>query len=424
MICPKTKQIFYPKSCPKSPHTEGNVFNMSDTNEAEELQQPEAEITGDWNEDIEGDIEPKYSSSLVLYSRDWTVATILDQIAQKNIDLNPAFQRRNAWDDKRRSRLIESLILGVPVPEIMLAEDMERRRAYLVLDGKQRLLSIAGFVHPELNPFWNKAQLRQLSELKDLNGMTYIDLKKDVNLERVLLNAIVRCSIISNYETTDVLYDIFYRLNTGSVPLSTQELRQVLHPGACAEYLVQTTANPGQPIHRILGRVTADGRLRDVELVLRFISFVMFGSEYNGNLKNFLDNSLKKLNKHWDQQEAIVRMVYEKYNASLNLLIEVFKDYRRVGRKFTDGKWESRFNKVLLEVEAFYFMSLIDTEIDETQRTQFIHGFRDLCSEPTFRASIESTTKTNSQYVVRFKLFGQLMNEVFGIDATNMPVHV
>jgi hypothetical protein len=87
----------------------------------------------------------------VVYSRDWTVGTILAQIEQGNIDLNPNFQRRNAWNDEKRSRLIESLIIGVPIPEIVLAEDRERRKSFIVIDGKQRLLSILGYVHPEIN---------------------------------------------------------------------------------------------------------------------------------------------------------------------------------------------------------------------------------------------------------------------------------
>ena len=77
----------------------------------------------DWNEEIIEDVSPEEESDLVVYSRDWTIATIISQIEQKNIDLNPKFQRRNAWDDSRRSKLIESLVAGLPVPEIVLAED-------------------------------------------------------------------------------------------------------------------------------------------------------------------------------------------------------------------------------------------------------------------------------------------------------------
>ena len=82
-----------------------------------------------WNDEIIEDISTEGESELVVYSRDWTIATILSQIEQKNIDLNPKFQRRNAWNDSRRSMLIESLVAGLPVPEIVLAEDPKKKKA-------------------------------------------------------------------------------------------------------------------------------------------------------------------------------------------------------------------------------------------------------------------------------------------------------
>jgi hypothetical protein len=134
-----------------------------------------------WNEEIIEDVSAKDESELVVYSRDWTIATIISQIEQKNIDLNPKFQRRNAWDDARRSKLIESLIAGLPVPEIVLAEDPKKKKAFIVIDGKQRLLTIAGFVDPTVG-YWNKPQLKKLKLREDLNGKTYDQLEKDAAL--------------------------------------------------------------------------------------------------------------------------------------------------------------------------------------------------------------------------------------------------
>src|SRR5579872_78322 len=243
-----------------------------------------------WNDEIIDDVSVKDESKLVVYSRDWTIDTIISQIEQENIDLNPKFQRRNAWDDARRSKLIESLIEGLPVPEIVLAEDPKKRKAFIVIDGKQRLLTISGFVDPTIN-YWLRAELTKLKLRPDLNAKTYEMLKKEAGLSnelREFMNADVRCTIVSNFTSDDALYDIFYRLNTGSVPLSTQELRQVLHKGPFADFLVQVTSSP-QPVHNVLGLTGPDTRLKDVEIVLRFMAFVMFGNKYQGNLKRFLD---------------------------------------------------------------------------------------------------------------------------------------
>jgi len=105
----------------------------------------------------------------------------------------------------------------------------------------------------------------------ELNGLTFEQIANDSSYEdehRAFLNADVRCTIISNYESPDILYDIFYRLNTGSVPLSSQELRQVLNKGPFADYLMNIT-NETQPIHKVLKLDEPDPRLRDVEMTVR-----------------------------------------------------------------------------------------------------------------------------------------------------------
>lgn len=189
----------------------------------------------DWNTELEEEVSVEGVESLVVYSRDWTVDTILRQIEQGNIDLNPGFQRRNAWNDVKRSKLIESLIIGVPVPEIVLAEDLTRKKSFIVIDGKQRLLALAGFAEPERYPSWDRPTLNKLNTRSDLNGLSFAELAQMKDESRQLMNADIRCTVISNYRSPAVLYDIFYRLNTGSVPLGSQELRQVLNRGPFAD---------------------------------------------------------------------------------------------------------------------------------------------------------------------------------------------
>lgn len=375
----------------------------------------------EWNEEIIEDVSAKDESELVVYSRDWTIATIISQIEQGNIDLNPKFQRRNAWDDARRSKLIESLVAGLPVPEIVLAEDPKKKKAFIVIDGKQRLLTIFGFVDPTVN-YWNKPQLKTLKLRGDLNGKTFEQLKSDASLTdefREFMNADVRCTIISNFKSDDALYDIFYRLNTGSVPLSTQELRQVLHKGAFADFLVQATSKP-QPVHDILGITGPDTRLKDVEIVLRFIAIVMFGGRYQGNLKTFLDEVMELVTKDWQKYEPTIVNVYADLNRSIENLKSVL-GVKLVGRKFVDGAWESRFNRVLFEVEAFYFRAIPCAKLAGGKR-KFIAGLQKLFEDSDFRSSVESSTKTNDRYELRYTRFQGLVNESFATNLKEIPV--
>ena len=121
----------------------------------------------DGDDEIIEDLKTKTKESEVtVISRAWTVETICSQIKQENINLNPKFQRRNVWSDKRRSQLIESFILAYPIPEIVLAEERRKKRSFLVIDGKQRLLTLAGFFYPNDFAYWDSPILRELKILK------------------------------------------------------------------------------------------------------------------------------------------------------------------------------------------------------------------------------------------------------------------
>ncbi|WP_164928656.1 DUF262 domain-containing protein [Gloeobacter violaceus] len=378
------------------------------------------------NQDTIEDIAPEDQdlSELIVYSRDWTVETIVSQIQKGNIDLNPKFQRRNAWSDDRRSKLIESLIVGIPVPEIVFAEDKELKKSFIVIDGKQRLLTIAGFFEPDKFNYWNDPKLKNLLLRKDLNSVTYAQLKSRASLSedyRRFLNADIRCTVISNYASDDILYDIFYRLNTGSSPLATQELRQVLKKGAFADYLIEIT-NSYQLLHEVLRLRGSDPRLQDVEILLRFFCISLFPHQYKGNLKKFLDDSMAAITKNWSQCKPKVDKLYGDFNIALARLSEILT-VQHIGRKFTGDKWEARFNKALFEVEIYYFCRLSDAHATIENNERFLEKFKQLCgNNPVFRSSIESTTKSLDKYETRYSLFQELVNDAYNCEIDDVPV--
>lgn len=376
---------------------------------------PDEEIISD-NEEIIEDIATFDPSEIVVFSRDWTIETIFSQIKAGNIDLNPKFQRRNAWNDHKRSKLIESILIGYPVPEIVLAEDPKQKKSFSVIDGKQRLLTIAGFMSPEKYNYWDKTFLTNLAIKSRLNKVSYSDLENKPNLSddfRQFINASLRCTIITNFKENDILYDIFYRLNSGSTPLATQELRQVLNRGEFANYLIQVT-NEIQPLHFIMKLDEPDKRLRDIEVLLRCISMISFSASYTGNLKVFLDNSMGLITKEWIKYENVIRELYSRVNKTIEVLRTIYGDYLHIGRKFSNDKPEKRFNRVLLEVQLFYFTQLDYTFINSTSSEAYMKGFIKLCQEDfNFRNSIESSTKNIDNYKIRFSKFQTLVNDSF-----------
>ena len=136
---------------------------------------------------------------MIVYSRDWTVATILNQIEQGNIELNPGFQRRNAWTDSKRSKLIESILIGYPIPEIVLAENKNKRNSFIVIDGKQRLLTIAGYKNPSEFQYWTKKKPKTTGLKSSFNEMSYQDIIENPELLRNLFQKDILSDRFSMY---------------------------------------------------------------------------------------------------------------------------------------------------------------------------------------------------------------------------------
>src|SRR4028119_567944 len=246
----------------------------------------------------------KEISKIIVAGTDWTTATILDQLVRENIQLNPRFQRRDAWNIIRKSRFIESIVLGFPIPQIVLASNENQRGKFIVLDGKQRLLTILQF-YGRSETQNNSFALKNLEFRPELNGCTYEALKNDLLHSSVLDaldNQTLRTTLIRNWHTESLLYKIFLRLNLENTPLSPQELRQALHPGDFINFLDDESIK-NQALRKILKSQNPDPRMRDVELLLRYVGFHHFLSDYRGNLKMFLDMTCKKLNKDWKEKE-------------------------------------------------------------------------------------------------------------------------
>lgn len=350
------------------------------------------------------------TTGILVYSRDWTIDTILKQIEMGNIDLNPSFQRRNAWTDEKRSKLIESIMMEYPIPEIVLAEDKSKKKSFIVIDGKQRLLTIAGFKDHEKYNYWKSPKLKDLMVLRDLYGYTYSDIASDSDLLRTFENGSLRCTVINNYKDDQVLYDIFYRLNAGSSPLATQELRQVLNRGKYADFLIEITNEGNNLVQKVMGLDKPDPRLRDVEVILRLMSFLRFATSYQGNLKYFLDTTMLDFNNLIDKNREIIDNLYSRMLRAIELLIFFFDSPLYVGRKYIGGEYEKRFNRVLLEVEVFYFSYLIDIEDIKDQKDAFIQGFKVLSTDKDFAETLVTSTKSMDNYKTRYTKFQELIN--------------
>lgn len=359
---------------------------------------------------------------LVVYGTDWTTATIVDQLIRENIQLNPRFQRRDAWSIVRKSRFIESLILGLPVPQIVLAMNKKERGKYLVLDGKQRLLTLLQFYGRSDTPN-NGFALKGLELRKDLNRLKYQEISSNIlySADLTLLdNQTIRANLIRNWGSENLLYKIFLRLNVESTPLSPQELRQALHPGSFS-YFIDDHSIESSALKNLFPTVP-DYRMRDVELLIRYISFQYFLNEYKGNLKSFLDETCEKLNKNWGTIKGKVEESLDNFEEAVSAGIEIFgeKSFSRIWLS-KENKYQNRFNRAIFDVIIFYFSDARIRKEAKNKKRDVVKAFQALCeSRPEFISSVERTSKNIFETSTRFSLWGTYLSNSLSLNF-NVP---
>ena len=346
----------------------------------------------------------------VIWGTDWTTETIASQLRKGNIELSPRFQRREAWTDKEKSCLIESLALGVPVPPIILAEKKDKKNSFLVIDGKQRLISIRRFFceESEESEELHRLKLSGLEVLSVLNGKTYDEIKT-INREYIddIENQTIRTIVIKNWSNEAFLYNVFLRLNTGGKKLSPQELRQALRPGPFLDYLDEATADSNQ-IKKMLNNKQPDSRMRDVELALRYYGFKYCLDEYNGNLKAFLDLTCDKLNRKWSIFEDEFKKDFSELENAIDFSYEIMESDSPFSR-FTGDKSNNVFNRSVFELFTFYFNDNKIREMVRLGKEQFVMLFRELNNDSMFIDAVSNTVKDRNKLCTRFNMFSELL---------------
>ena len=358
-----------------------------------------------------------YSTEAVVTATDWTTETILSQIKRGSIDLSPHFQRREAWINDRKSAFIESLFIGLPVPQIVLAERRDKKGHYIVIDGKQRLLSMRRFGVEHPTEDFDALILTGLTKRRDLNGHTWTSLNDSPEYREQITayqNQTIRTVVIRNWHDISFLYLVFLRLNSGGVPLSTQELRQALHPGSFTDYVQKYSAD-SDAIKRALKIDAPDFRMRDVEILVRFFAFADSLESYRGDLRAFLDGTTERLNKEWNSREIEINQLAGQCDLAINTTIQIFgEDAFRRWRKATE--FERRFNRAVFDIMTYYFK---DPEISRhalAQSDDVKAAFIALSkNDEQFTEALQTTTSSVEATFGRLSKWGHQLGQVLNV---------
>lgn len=251
----------------------------------------------------------EYYNRIYAHTRNATVEDLY--ISNKNIVIQPIFQRNYVWDNEKASKLIETILLSFPIPSIYL---FEKEGNYVVIDGQQRLTSIKNFLN-------NLFPLKGLSHYEQFNGLYYKELPQSI--QNTVLNYILNLVIIKNVEDEKIIFDIFERFNTGGVHLNAQEIRNCIHNGPYTE-LIRELANYNN-FSTFFNNCKID-RMEKEEYVLRFLALYEDFAHYNGNMAEFLDNYLTKKNEITNKKyiEENIAELRKKFKDSIDLCKTIF----------------------------------------------------------------------------------------------------
>lgn len=366
----------------------------------------ELEYSDTLNDDDNNEEIPKEERKLITQAYDKSVSDLFTMMQEDDIILNPDYQRDYIWDNKKASLLIESILLNVPIPVVYMSEEEDGR--WSVIDGLQRLNSLKRF-------FENEFKLTGLEVLSELQRTAYKDLNPKA--KRVIKNGIIRIILIFKESNSEIKYDIFMRLNTGSVKLSEQELRNCLYRGDLNDLLKKLRGN--KKYLKILGLAKPHKRMNDAELILRYLAisenidrneFTI--KEYPGKMKTFLndfsDNCRKMDATYRDSLEA-------KFNQTLDKVHAIFGDkaFRRID---VNGNYDRILNRsvmdaVMIGFEPYNLENLV------AKKTSIIELLKTLTSKDVdFMNSISIGTSDRKQIERRINIFSNKIKElVLGI---------
>lgn len=258
-------------------------------------------------------------------TKTFSIDMINDMIDEGEIDLSPDFQRGFVWTDiTRKSRLIESLLLRIPVPVFYLAQD--EKGLFQVVDGVQRLTVINSFMN-------NEFRLKNLEYLTECNGKWFNNdkYKKEDSLDGIYTRRIKQTqlfiNIIDPQTPSRVKYDIFKRINTGGKALNNQEIRNCLANDRTRN-LLRELAGSENFLNATRGSISST-RMADEELVLRFVAFYLIDngkstiSEYKGGMDILLDETIEVLN---GATVELLKEIRQKFLASMDNAFYLFED--------------------------------------------------------------------------------------------------
>jgi len=341
-------------------------------------------------EDFEDISTPYDVSKIDILNEPEYVDRLVKKFDNEELILNPDFQRNEVWGIKQKSRLIESILIKIPIPSFYI--DARDEAKWIVVDGLQRLSTIIKYIKDDF-------------ALKDLEFLQSIESKKfselDRNFQRRIEDFKLTLYLIRPNTPEDIALNIFTRINTLGEPLSPQELRHAIYNGQSTKLLQELTQT--KEFNQAVNPTSAmQKRMSDRELILRLLAFKISTYENykkSNNLAIFLANTMKKINRMSIEEIDSLR---EFFRESMKKAYIVFGEF--TFRKIYENDNKKRpINKSLFETFGYFLNDYTIKELEICKKSIMDNLRYELTNDITFEKSISRATNNIDNVQYRFK---------------------
>ena len=340
-------------------------------------------------------IEEEKMKRVFTDKKDFPLSLIKEMFDDGDIIPQPDYQRDYVMDVKIASRLIESVLLNIPIPTVYLCEELDGR--FSIIDGQQRMTSFVKYLK-------NEFALKGLEELSELNGKKFSELEK--TLQRTLKSCTLN-SIILTKESQELKYEIFARLNQGSIRLKPQELRNCIYRGTLNNMIEEIAKN-----NRYLNDLFLENNKRKnyQEYILRFFALRNF-NDYSSSMTKTMNNFMIK---HQNADEQEIKEFKELYNRTIDIIKQVFGStafcaYDRQKNQFMNKFSGSIYDSITIACSMFNPHDLmahadeIRNQVNEIKKNNL-----------TYQDYTYAATGSKNRVIGRIMMIYQLIENIIG----------
>lgn len=374
-------------------------------NSVNEISPEEDEIDGVEIEKVDSNLtdirQPFNPEDIDVRTDNTVIKLIADRIDEGEIDLSPDFQRlQGIWPNQNKSRLIESLLLRIPIPVFYVATNADD--TWAVVDGVQRFSTISDFIN-------NKFKLRSLEYLTQFDGSDFQSLPR--NFQRRIFETQLVVHVIKHGTPNEVKFNIFHRINTGGKPLNRQEIRHALYPGPIREFLKDLSKS--REFLTATDYSIGIKRMADRECVLRYLAFVLQNWKNYGTsdeIDGFLRKAMEKINAIDENERAEIA---SKFFRSMTAASKIFGT--EAFRKPSQTERRSPINVSLFESWSVALAHRSDEQLTKLieSKKQIISEFESIVDEDEeFLQSISYSTGNSKRVHKRFETIEELVKRI------------